>query len=108
MSMNPLKVTDTTDGQSCAADQSCAATTDSTCGCGPDTAERRPATPRRGAIAVLLAVACAAACLAVPLAAGAAAAVSGAVTGRWWLVAAVVALAAGALTVVVRRRGRVC
>jgi len=108
MSMNRLKVTDTTDTQSCAADQSCGTTTDSTCGCGPHTAERRPANPRRGAIAALLAVTCAAACLAVPLAAGAAAAVSGAVTGRWWLVAAVVALAAIASVVVVRRRGRVC
>jgi hypothetical protein len=106
--MNPLKVTDTGDGESCSADQSCAVTTDSSCGCGPEAAERRPATPRRGAMAVLLAVACAAACLAVPLAAGAAAGVSGAVTGRWWLVAAVVALVVVALTVVVRRRGRVC
>lgn len=108
MSMSPLKVTDTGEREPCVADQSCAVTTDSSCGCGPDAAERRPATPRRGAIAVLLAVACAAACLAVPLAAGAAAGVSGAVTGRWWLVAAVVVLAAIASVVVVRRRGRVC
>jgi hypothetical protein len=108
MSTNPLKVTDTEDGESCRADQSCGTTTDSTCGCGPDIPERRTATAPRGAMAALLALACAAACLAVPLAAGGAAAVSGAVTGRWWLIGAVVAVGVVALTATVRRRGRAC